>query len=346
MRNDLGVYIATSVRDAALSATLLSRKALFYSAGTDVALDRPAHVRAGSSLAWFGNRIAVIQDDANFVALIDPKTGQVDSLPLPAGKGGLRQFDDLRGNKPFKLDLEACFSVPLADGEILVALGSGSSELRETVAVIDSAGVAQLYQASGLYDRLRSEKAFSGGELNVEGAVCVDGKVLLFNRGNGAWRHGEPPRNASCEILWPEFDAYLRGATAQQPPAIRHIVQYDLGELRGSPLTFTDVAATASGLLYTAAAEDSPDAMTDGVVTGSVIGVFDDSKGCHWIELRNTDGSLIAEKIEGLCSARDREGLIYVVVDADDPNRPSTLCEVALEGPWFCLPPRALMKKL
>lgn len=325
----------SSIRDTALSATLLSRRALRYSAGADAAQDRPAHVRAGSSLAWFGQRIAVVQDDANFVALIEPETGQVDALALPAGHGGLRQFDDRRGNKRFKLDLEACFSVPQADGEILVMLGSGSSGRRETVAVIDAAGNTRLLPAGGLYARLRAEKAFSGGELNVEAAVFIDGWVRLFNRGNGAWRDGVPPRDASCDIPWPELAAYLRDSAAQPVPAIQNSVQYDLGDLRGSRLTFTDAAPAPGGLLYTAAAEDSLDALTDGVVTGSAVGVIDESAGCRWIELRNADGSLVAEKIEGICPARIGAGLIYVVVDADDPARPSILCAVELRGPWF-----------
>lgn len=324
-----------SARDPSLSATLLSRRELRYSAGADEAQDRPAHVRAASSLAWFGGRIAAIQDDANFVALIDPETGQVDAWPLPAGEGGLRQFDDLRGNKRFKLDLEACFSVGLGEDEILVALGSGSSLRREMVAVIDAYGQARLFQAGGLYARLRAEKAFSGGELNVEGAVLVDGRVRLFNRGNGAWRGGEPPRNASGEIPWAEFEAYLRGGVPQAVPALRDILQYELGDLRGSKLTFTDAAATAAGLLYTAAAEDSKDAVSDGVVTGSALGILDYAKAGRWIELRNPDGGLVAEKIEGLCPACGRDGLIYVVVDADDPARPSILGEVELRGPWF-----------
>jgi hypothetical protein len=214
-------------------------------------------------------------------------------------------------------------------------MGSGSSEHRETVAVIDTAGRVKLIQANGLYSRLRAEKAFSGGELNVEGALCIDGWVLLFNRGNGAWRDGVPPRNATCDIPWPEFEAYLRGPASQPVPTIRHIVQYDLGDLQGSPLTFTDAAVTESGILYTAAAEDSPDVVTDGVVTGSAVGILDGFADGRWIELRNAEGGLVAEKIEGICPARHTKKLIYAVVDADDPTQPSILCEVELHGPWF-----------
>jgi hypothetical protein len=70
-------------RDARLAATVVERRPLWYCAGADAALDRPAHVRAGSSLAWLEGRLAVLQDDANFLALVDPRTGGVDSISLP-----------------------------------------------------------------------------------------------------------------------------------------------------------------------------------------------------------------------------------------------------------------------
>lgn len=316
--------VIPSVRDPALSATLVSRMVLHYAAGADAALDRPAHVRAGSSLARFGQRLAVIQDDANFIALADPATGQADALPLPAGPGGLRQFDDRRGNKPDKLDLEACFT---ASGDSLVALGSGSSPQRESLVVLTPDGHAQTVAAHGLYACLREAKDFSGSELNIEGALFIDGRVRLFNRGNGAWRDGLAPVNASCDIVWPEFEACLRGGLAR--PVLDSIQQYRLGGLDGAPLSFTDVADTEYGVLFTATAENSSDAVTDGAVSGSVVGVF--GNPCRWIEVREGGGSLFADKIEGICAVGGR---VYAVVDADDASRPSELCEIVLGGPW------------
>jgi len=327
----------TSTRDPALSATLVSRRELFYSAGADASTDRPAHVRAGSGLAWFGGKIAVIQDDANFIALIDPDSGQVEALALPEGEGGLRQFDDGRGNKRYKLDLEACVSVPVTNGEILVALGSGSSEQRDRVVLVNPTGHAKRLDATGLYERLRSEKAFSGSEMNIEGAAFIDRRLRLFNRGNGAWRDGIPPRNASCDLLWDELHTYLQDPSFHPVPSLLNITQYELGELGGTSLTFTDSATIGSILLYTAAAENSPDALTDGAVTGSVVGILREAVG-RWIELRDTQGSLIREKIEGICPAREDNGRIWLVVDADDPTRPTLLCQAVLNGPWFSTP--------
>ncbi len=67
-------------RDPALRARIVRKVPLVYAAGADPALDRPAHVRAGSGLAWIGGVLAVMQDDANFIALADPVTGLVAAV--------------------------------------------------------------------------------------------------------------------------------------------------------------------------------------------------------------------------------------------------------------------------
>jgi len=325
-----------ALQDRRLTAVVLSMTPLWYTAGADRATDRPAQVRAGSSLAWFGPRLAVVQDDACFVALVDPWRGQVDALALPAGEGGLRQFDDRRGNKRFKPDFEACAVLPWAGVEAFLAFGSGSSGQRESVAVVEASGQARIYQAGGLYAHLRAAKTFSGSELNVEGAVFADGLLRLFNRGNGAVRDGLPPCDASGELSAAELEAYLRDPGQCPVPELRGIVQYDLGRVAGSRLTFTDAMATTDGgFLYIAAAEDSIDVLTDGRVAGSAVGVVDQAQGCRWIELREADGGLFAAKVEGVCAVPGRKDRLYMVIDEDDPARPSQLCEIALAGPWF-----------
>ena len=66
-------------RDPAISAVVLARTPRHYHEGADPGLDRPAHVRAGSSLAWVPGGIAVVQDDANFLAVHD----LMDRMPGP-----------------------------------------------------------------------------------------------------------------------------------------------------------------------------------------------------------------------------------------------------------------------
>jgi hypothetical protein len=71
--------------DPALAAVVVRQAPLHYADGADPAMDRPAHVRAGSSLARVPGGIAVIQDDAARWAVLrdvdgSPYTGKVEGL--------------------------------------------------------------------------------------------------------------------------------------------------------------------------------------------------------------------------------------------------------------------------
>ncbi|HEX2188451.1 MAG TPA: hypothetical protein VHG51_06105 [Longimicrobiaceae bacterium] len=327
-----------ATEDGGLSARVVSRTPLLYEEGADPGEDRPPHVRAGSSLAWVDGRLAVVQDDANFVALVDPGTLRAAAVPLPRGHGGKRQFDDERGTKVHKLDLEACVSVPGERGDLLLAFGSGSSPRRERVALLEgwSGGepAVALRDASALYARLRGREDFAGSELNLEGAVWMGGRVRLFGRGNGAPRGGVAPADATCDLEWEALRAYLLDPGAAPPPEPRDVVRYRLGELDGLRLGFTDAALAGGRLLFSAAAEDSPDAVRDGRVAGSAVGVFDATDRVRWTVLRDADGAPLAAKVEGLAVPPGGGGRAWVVVDADDPAAPSELCAVELGGRW------------
>lgn len=324
----------TARRDPELSATIVSRSPLRYTEGPDLPTDRPAHVRAGSSLSWFNGRLAVVQDDANFIALIDPDSGRIDALTLPKGQQGLRQFDDLRGNKRHKLDLEASLAVPGCGGEALLVLASGSKKQRDAVVRVDATGQARLQRVPELYRRLRKIENFAGSELNLEGAVYQDGCVRLFNRGNGDTEKGLRPVDATCDLQWAELQAYLDDPGQEPVPEPHRIRQYELGNLRGVRLTFTDATRADFGLLYVASAENSDDAVSDGPVAGSAIGLLGDEGDVRWTALCEPNGTLSSAKVEGICAGRNGGRELFLTVDADDPARPSELLTVTLAGPW------------
>jgi hypothetical protein len=325
------------MRDPALAAAIVARTPLYYAEGADRSLDRPAQVRAGSSLARVPGGIALVQDDANFVAVVDPDGPHVRAIPLPAGAAGRRQFDDRRGNKAHKLDLEACVAVDTDDGILLLALGSGSTAAREYIAIVrgweSTEPHAMVVHVPRLYDTLRHEHAFAGSELNIEGAVHLGDRLRLFGRGNGAPRAGVQPINATCDLDWPALLAHLR-APECRPPAPTNVVRYELGTLGGLALSFTDAALWRERMLYTATAEDSPDATRDGRVTGSAIGVIDDAGGTRWTPLTDAVGQSFAGKVEGLVTAGGANDRLVVVIDADSPDAASELCMVELRGEW------------
>jgi hypothetical protein len=324
--------------DPGLRARVVRVVPLVYGEGAEAALDRPAHVRAGSGVAWISGALAVIQDDAHFVAIADPATGLCRAVTLPAGEGGLRQFDDVRGNKRFKLDLEACAVVPDGrGGETLVAFGSGSTERREQVLLVtglaDGAPGVELRDAAGLYARLRDAAEFAGSELNVEGAAWRDGRIVLLNRGNGAPSADRQAVDAACEVDWAALLAHLADPDAHPAPSPGSIVQYHLGMIEGWRLGFTDAAPFGDSLIYTATAEASPNAVDDGPVAGSALGIIGADGAARWTVLVDADGAGFDAKVEGVARG-PRPGTVYVVVDRDDPYRPSELCEVELAGDW------------
>lgn len=334
-------------RDARLVARVVRRVPMLYRAGADETLDRPAHVRAASGLAWVGERLAVVQDDANFVALVDPATGEGEASPLPPGRGGVRQFDDSRGNKGDKLDLEGVTSVPGGDGSWLIALGSGSTPSREHVATIHGLGALPVTIAVRRLPRffaaLRQEVHFAGSELNVEGVVYLEGLLRLFGRGNGAARDGRLPVNATCDVSLPALLAHMERPRSSPPPLPANVVRYDLGGIGGVQLSFTDAATMGreqgvQRTLYTAAAEASPDATRDGAVAGAAVGVIEESaegRVARWTELVDRDGHPVPWKIEGIAGMPTDRMRAFVAIDRDEHDRASELCEVELLGPWF-----------
>ncbi|HEX8394820.1 MAG TPA: hypothetical protein VF665_20915 [Longimicrobium sp.] len=319
--------------DPSLAAVITRVTPLRYAAGADPALDRPSHVRAGSGIAWIGGVLAVVQDDAAFIALIDPRTGEVHSIPLPADDG-VRQFGTERGNKERKADLESCVVLPAADGgEVLAAFGSGSTPARERIVLvrgIPHAPRVEVHHAPRFYAGLRAAYEFSGSEMNVEGAAWDGGELILVNRGNGAAVDGREPVDATCRIHWPALLDHLRGGS--EPPAPASIVRYELGEVDGWRLGFTDAAAFGTRILFTAAAEASPNTYDDGPVAGSVLGVLE-AERARWALLRGADGTPFDGKVEGVAPGRE-QGTALLVVDRDDPHRPSDLCLVELRGNW------------
>jgi Family of unknown function (DUF6929) len=316
--------------DASMQAILRGRLPLRYAAGPDPTLDRPAHVRSGSALASFAGRIAVVQDDAHFLALVDVSGRSVDAITFGPGEGGKRLYDARRGNKALKLDLEACF---VCDG-VLVAFGSGSTAKRERCLLVRQQNgdfESEIVDAGALYRALREAHEFSGSQLNLEGAVCrSDGRVVLFQRGNGAPMNGLLPRDATLELELAELMAFLARRGSGAPPRLFNVTEYELGNIDGVRLTFTDAATFGNELLFLAAAEASPDALLDGPVSGVALGLIDERGEARWTPVVDSSGQRVSSKLEGLWL--DRLDRAYAVSDPDDPDAPSELCELELVG--------------
>ena len=324
----------TAQPDPGFSARIVARRSLLYTDGAEKAADRLAYARAGSGIAWIGDRLAVIQDDAHFVALVEPETGMADAIALPADEKGRRLFDDSRGLKHLKMDLESCFARSDGEGVTLTALGSGSTELRTRIVRLHFASPGaspevRLTEGGPLYRALIADRRFSGSGLNVEGAVARGDDLLLFQRGNAAAIATHPAVNAIGRLSLRHFDRFLAGDPV--PPPLIDVVQVDLGSEGGVPYGFTDATLTPDGdLLFLASAEDSQNTVSDGAVFGTRVGIVDRTGGIRTGRLLDERGAPSRLKAEAIALDPHDPTRAWVVVDIDDPTRPSELLEVRL----------------
>jgi hypothetical protein len=319
------VTIFRQVRAAQLPgarAVLRDLEPLCFSDGGNPIADYVSQVRAGSAVRRWGERLVIVQDDVNVLALRDA-AGGIRAHLLPWGEGGRRRFDDTLGNKAAKLDLEA--GVVLPDGRFL-ALGSGSTVRRQRLVVAWPDGRVALREAGELYELLRATRQFSGAELNVEGAVVIDDRLRLFQRGNGA-----PTAELTAVNATGDFDLadWVRWLDGEGPvPALLAIVQYDLGTVAGVPLGFTDAAALASGaVVFLAGAEASPDAAQDGPVAGCRVGLIDGDDVWIW-DIVDERGEPVQLKLEGIEPLGADGGVplrFGVVADMDQPDLPALI---------------------
>jgi hypothetical protein len=261
-------------------------------------------VRAGSALVCVGDRLLAIQDDAFSAVWIDPATRRTEMLRLRGGGAPLAKSE--------KPDFESAF----VHADRIWVLGSGSRPNRCYLARIDLAQrEVPLFNAAPLFGVVA---AALGHAPNIEGAVPLADRLRLFHRGAGG------ARGANYTIDVP-LDA-LGGAT----PRVLTLTRYELGTLGPIGLSFTDaVAVDASRILFLAVAEDTPDGIADGPVTGATLGLLQDGQA-RLGPLLEAGGGACRRKVEGV--ALDPGGKAgWLLTDPDDAARPAELCRVELD---------------
>lgn len=260
-----------------------------------------ADVRAGSALVWHEDRLLVVQDDAASAFWVDPASGQTKRLML---EGMGEQLE-----KQKKPDFEVAF---LGPGRTVTILGSGSSPQRRRRAVVDlETNAVRIVDETLLFGVL--EKAL-GCVPNLEGGAILHHHLRLFHRGAGI------DKSATIDM---NVDVLLGAA-----PHVFAVTPFDLGDINGVPLHFTDATRFHERLVYLAVAEDTPNAIDDGPVVGAALG-FLDEEGAYWTTLIEASGENSTRKVEGI-AIDSRTGTIYGVTDPDDPDKPAVLLTIEL----------------
>jgi len=283
-----------------------------------------SYVASASGVVRRAEYVYVIADDELCLAVFDASSDEPGRLKRVLS-GTLPADED--GRSEAKPDLEALTTLPPIEGSpygALLGLGSGSAPERDR-------GFAWRLQADGslegdpieldlapLYGLLRDRLA----TLNVEGAAVMGDELWLLQRGNSA--HGE---NVVVALSCAEVLESLERDRTLAAEEFQRVLGFDLGELHGVPLTFSDASALGGEMLvFTASAEDSSGTHGKGAILGSVVGTIDLAG-----EVRRLRTIERKYKVEGVHAVLD-SGVVTMtfVCDQDDPATASPLLSATM----------------
>jgi hypothetical protein len=279
----------------------------------------PAFCSAASGLVSSGEELYVVADDELHLcrfALHASQPGERIFLfdgELPVGR---------KQRKKLKPDLEILLRLPAFEiypHGALLALGSGSGahRMRGALLALDAAGRAR--EPAKAFDAVEffSALAVRFEDLNLEGGWVSAETLFLLQRGNKG-----DSRNAIVGLPLAPFLRALADASpwpAIPPTSMREV---SLGDIDGIPLCFTDACALDDGSwIFTAVAEDTDNAWSDGFCAGAAVGMGDARGEVRW--LRHLQPRYKVEGVEMMRVAG--RNTLLMVTDADDPGRAASL---------------------
>ncbi len=290
-------------------------------------LDLPTgFLSAASGVVHVGDHLIIAADDDNHLGVF-PATGDGPGTRLRVLEGELPE--EHAAKKAAKPDFEAItFLDPKSSGTedgAVIAFGSGSTDQRERAVLLSVAADGRpsddvtVIDLGPLYSALR--KQFT--ELNIEGATITGDSLRLLQRGNGA-----DGVNATIDLdAKLATDAIARGRPLRGS-MITDVTPLEIGAVGDVPLTFTDASALPDGrVVFTAAAEDTPNPYDDGEIVGSAVGIIGvDGQ----VERVHAFDQIV--KIEGVHATLNDDGAIdmLLVTDNDDPSRAGELFSARL----------------
>lgn len=292
-----------------------------------------------SGLSFSRGELVAAHARADFVEFIDVKAGSHRRVELP--KGGLRVSAGLK--RDAELSIEAVMAGRDYRGEFLLAFGSGrNSDAQRIVRIRVGSGDLDLWvvEAKWLYSALAQLPCLGASTLNIEGAAVIrpsDGGspiVRFCQRGNGQPQTGEPVTSVTIDIHQTVLIGYLercrQNPNAQFGDELTNVRRYDLGEIDGISLGFSDACGMSDGnMLYVAVAEDCPAVGISGLNHGTVLGITDGTGKVQHAAICEPDGTPTTSKVAALTI--DDQKCIYVALQATETT-PPRLCRLKVDG--------------
>ena len=274
----------------------------------------------------------IIDDVAYVIGDDSPWLFRLDAATLAPLEHVLLFDTDAAG--PFRLskldkpDLECMAAVVWPDGRSgLLLLGSGSrpNRARGWFVPTGPGPRPEALDLAPLYARLQPLLP-AGAVLNLEAAATSETELLLFQRTVGRADAALLFRLPLAATL-----ALLAGGGVGEAPAVA-LLPFELPLIDGCPAGFSGATFVHERLVVTASVEDTADAVLDGAVLGSFVGVVDLTAGtATFARLVWADGRAYHGKVEGLAvrhAGRNGRWELLLVTDDDAGGSTAVVAEI------------------
>ena len=288
---------------------------------------------SASGLEYVAGKYYIVGDDSPYLYVLDEQYQLVQKHVLFDTSG----FVNGRIPKAVKPDLESVAHFTYGRDEMLLLLGSGASAARNRGFLVNLSEKMEVQELdlSRFYTFLkRILKIETEGQLNIEGLAMDEYYTYLLQR----------PLATGDNVIFRfdtnDFKDFLLLGGDIPAAAVYHFSFPEIGQRMAG---FSGAFVLDNKLFFTASVEDTPNAVDDGEVLGSYLGVADlralayatdpaNPLAVAATQLKNEDGTVYKGKAESLVVKQlDKEGSYKAVVVSDDDQGSSELLEFELK---------------
>lgn len=225
-------------------------------------------IPSASAVEVINGNIYIVGDDSSFLYVLKYDLTILAKVPLYKEKN--KNIVENRILKKKKADLECITKLSINGYPHLLILGSGSKSPRRDVAflvklptpynrnhIVWEISLIKWYS----FLRMNEDVAGSEGVLNLEAAASTSEFLYIFNREN----------NAILRFDMPEFIEFIQGHTEGVP--FPTIINADLPKIDAIQAEFSGADYFDEKIFFTAAAENTSNAIDDGEIMGSAVGI-------------------------------------------------------------------------
>jgi len=265
---------------------------------------------SASAIEYYNNKLYLFGDDATYLLVLSTNHQLLDTITY--WKEQVERID-----KKDKPDIESSMLLQNEKGLAVVGLGSMSGEKRWSAVEYypgdSSVSITSYYKPQDSFPGIQ--------EINIEGSAGVNNTVVLANRANM-----KKPDNY---LVFQKRDSSL--------------------ETRKLILPKDKIVTGVSGLFYvkskdilllTASEEETNDAVSDGSIGESYLGIISNfSKKMNdtelspdqFIKLSGVDRAFVKQKVESVCVEKEESGGLILHLVSDNDNGRSRIFKIRVE---------------